>query len=142
MNRSYQHEHAFNHILPYLDLMLKGEHEQWLQATNRESNWQAPSDSDAYIYEDLSSARFMPIEANTSDVNEFEGNMGRLVSLTTKLTHRNGELPFGTTVRCTIEEVVIGGILRIMPISRLTLQVCLLRLLKTHSFIDLLRGAN
>ena len=84
--------------------MLKGEHEQWLQATNRESNWQAPSDSDAYIYEDLSSARFMPIEANTSDVNEFEGNMGRLVSLTTKLTHRNGELPFGTTVRCTIEE--------------------------------------
>ena len=80
MNRSYQHEHALNHILPYLDLMLKGEHEQWLQATNRESNWQAPSDSDAYIYEDLSSARFMPIEANTSDVNEFEGNMGRLVS--------------------------------------------------------------
>ena len=104
MSRSYQHEHALNHILPYLDLMLKGEHEQWLQATNRESNWQAPSDSDAYIYEDLSSARFMPIEANTSDVNEFEGNMGRLVSLTTKLTHRNGELPFGTTVRCTIEE--------------------------------------
>ena len=30
MNRSYQHEHALNHILPYLDLMLKGEHEQWL----------------------------------------------------------------------------------------------------------------
>ena len=115
MNRSYQHEHALNHILPYLDLMLKGEHEQWLQATNRESNWQAPSDSDAYIYEDLSSARFMPIEANTSDVNEFEGNMGRLVSLTTKLTHRNGELPLVPQYVVQSKRVVIGGILRIMP---------------------------
>ncbi len=104
MNRSYQHEHALNHILPYLDLMLKGEHEQWLQATNRESNWQAPSDSDAYIYEDLTDARFMRMEANQSDVNELDGNFGRMVSVTTEITHRNGELPIGTTVLCTIEE--------------------------------------
>ncbi|MAR61457.1 MAG: hypothetical protein CMA40_02620 [Euryarchaeota archaeon] len=35
--------------------------------------------------------------------------------------------------QCVVQSkrVVIGGILRIMPISRLTLQVCLLRLLKT-----------
>ena len=104
MNRSYQHEHALNHILPYLDLMLKGEHEQWRQATNRESNWEAPSDSDAYIYEDLTNARFMPMESNQSDINELDGNMGRMVSVTTKMTHRNGGLPIGTTVICTIEE--------------------------------------
>ena len=33
--------------------MLKGDHTQWLNATNREVNWQNPSDSGAYIYEDL-----------------------------------------------------------------------------------------
>jgi hypothetical protein len=104
MERPYQQEHAFNHILPYLDLMLKGEHEQWLQATNRESNWQAPSDSDAYISEDLTDARFMLMEANESDVNELDGNLGRIVSVTTEITHRNGGLPIGTSVLCTIEE--------------------------------------
>ena len=104
MNRSYQQEHALNHILPYFDLMLKGAHEQWLMATNRESNWQSPSDSDAYIYEDLSDARFMPMEVNTSDINELDGNNGRIVSISTNLTHRNGDLPIGTTVICTIEE--------------------------------------
>ncbi|MBJ84708.1 MAG: hypothetical protein CMB52_04235 [Euryarchaeota archaeon] len=104
MNRTYQQEHASNHIRPYLDLMLKGEHEQWLQATNRESNWQSPSDSDAYIYEDLTGARFMPMDANISDISESDGSMGRFVSVSTTLTHRNGGLPIGTTVLCTIEE--------------------------------------
>ncbi len=104
MEKEEQQSHALEHILPYLDLMLKGEHEQWLLATNRESNWESPSDSDAYIYEDLTNARFMQMESNMSDINEFDGNTGRLVSVSTKINHRDGALPLGTTVLCTIEE--------------------------------------
>jgi len=99
-----QQNHANEHIVPYLDLMLKGEHSQWLNATNREVNWQNPSDSISYIYEDLRGARFMPMVSNSSDVNEMEGLSGRVVSVNTQLTHRNGALPIGTTILCTIYE--------------------------------------
>ena len=104
ISREDQQNHAIEHIVPYLDLMLKGDHTQWLNATNREVNWQSPSDSTAYIYEDLNGARFMPMIANSSDVNEMEGLSGRVVSANTQLTHRNGALPTGTTVLCTIME--------------------------------------
>ena len=46
----------------------------------------------------------MPMESNQSDINELDGNMGRMVSVTTNISHRNGGLPIGTTVICTIEE--------------------------------------
>ena len=104
ISREEQQNHAIEHIIPYLDLMLKGDHTQWLNATNREVNWQSPSDSGAYIYEDLNGAKFMPMVANSSDVDEMEGLSGRVVSASTQLTHRNGELPIGTTVLCTIME--------------------------------------
>ena len=104
MEREEQQSHALTHISPYLDLMLKGDHTQWLNATNREVNWQNPSDSDAYISEDLTGARFMHMTSNSSDVNEMEGLSGRVVSVNTKLTHRNGVLPIGTSVLCTILE--------------------------------------
>ena len=104
MEKEEQQSHAIEHITPYLDLMLKGDHTQWLNATNREVNWQNPSDSDAYIYEELTGARFMPMTANYSDVNEMEGISGRVVSASTQLTHRDGALPMGTTVFCTIME--------------------------------------
>jgi hypothetical protein len=104
ISREDQQAHAIEHIVPYLDLMLKGDHTQWLNATNREVNWQTPSDSNSYIYEDLSGARFMPMVANSSDVTEMEGLSGRVVSVSTQLTHRNGALPIGTSVTCTIME--------------------------------------
>ncbi|MEE2747494.1 MAG: hypothetical protein VX473_03390 [Candidatus Thermoplasmatota archaeon] len=104
MSREEQQSHAMQHIGPYLDLMLKGDHSQWLSATNREVDWQTPSDSNAEIFEDLSRARFLPMFANSSDVSEMEGDSGRIVSVNTKLTHRNGELPMGTTVLCTVVE--------------------------------------
>ena len=104
MEREEQQSHALTHISPYLDLMLKGDHTQWLNATNREVNWQNPSDSDAYISEDFTGARFMDMTSNSSDVNEMEGLSGRVVSVNTKLTHRNGGLPIGTSVLCTILE--------------------------------------
>ena len=104
ISREEQQSHAIEHITPYLDLMLKADHTQWLNATNREVNWQSPSDSNAYIYEDLKGASFMTMTANSSDVNEMEGVSGRVVSASTKLTHRNGALPMGATVLCTIKE--------------------------------------
>ena len=104
MEREEQQSHAIVHITPYLDLMLKGNHDQWFNATNRDVNWQNPSDSDAYIYEDLEGAIFMPMSANSSDVFELDGNSGRAISVSTTLTHRNGALPTGTTVLCTITE--------------------------------------
>ena len=104
ISREEQQSHALEHIIPYLDLMLKGDHTQWLNATNREVNWQTPSDSISYIYEDLSGSRFMPMDANDSDVNEMEGLSGRVVSVGTTVTHRNGALPTGSTVICTIAE--------------------------------------
>ena len=104
ISREQQQDHAIEHIIPYLDLMLKGDHTQWLNATNREVNWESPSDSNAYIYEDFTGARFMPMVSNSSDVNEMEGLSGRVVSANTRLTHRDGGLPIGTTVLCTILE--------------------------------------
>ena len=104
ISREEQQSHALEHMIPYLDLMLKGDHTQWLNATNREVNWQTPSDSESYIFEDLKGARFMHMTSNSSDVDEMEGISGRVVSASTQLTHRNGALPIGTTVLCTIME--------------------------------------
>lgn len=104
ISREEQQSHAIEHIVPYLDLMLKGDHTQWLNATNREINWQTPSDSNAEIQEDLTGVQFMTMAANPSDVNEMEGISGRVVSVNTQLTHRNGALPIGTTVLCTVME--------------------------------------
>ena len=104
MTRDVQQGHAIDHILPYFDLMLKGDHTQWLNATNRETNWESPSDSDSYIDEDLTAARFLPMDYNSSDTNEWDGMNGRVVSVSTQLLHRDGSAPIGTTVSCTITE--------------------------------------
>ena len=104
MTREVQQEHAMNHILPYFDLMLKGDHTQWLNATNRETNWESPSDSESYIDEDLEHAQFLPLMSNSSDVSEWDGINGRVVSVSTQLSHRDGSVPIGTTVSCSITE--------------------------------------
>ena len=56
MGRDGQQEHALNHILPYLNLSLRGDDSAYQAAFNREDK-SVSSDPDAYIDEDLSRSR-------------------------------------------------------------------------------------
>ena len=107
LSQQEQQDHATDHIIPYLNLMLKGDHASWRDATSRESNWQMPTDSNAYIAENLSTAHFFPIDLPPgAAVTEGEGSAGREVNATLRLTHRDGSRPSNITVRC---EVIEGG---------------------------------
>ena len=52
MGRDGQQNHALNHILPYLNLSLKGDDSAYQAAFNREDK-SVSSDVDSYIDEDL-----------------------------------------------------------------------------------------
>tara|TARA_B100000003_G_scaffold96354_1_gene86412 strand:- start:1350 stop:4142 length:2793 start_codon:yes stop_codon:yes gene_type:complete len=92
MSQSEQISYAISHILPYLDLTLRGVHDEFRPALNRELSPTSASDSESYTEENLFEAEFLLIENLTkppSDVNEF----GRYdtFSLMTDWTLRNGD---------------------------------------------------
>ncbi len=92
ISQSEQIDYAISHILPYLDLTLRGVHDQFRPALNREMSPTSASDSESYTEEDLFEAEFLLIENLTkspSDVNAF----GRYdtFSLITNWTLRNGD---------------------------------------------------
>ena len=92
MSQSEQINYAISHILPYLDLTLRGVHDEFRPALNRELSPTSASDSVSYTEENLFEAEFLLIENLTkspSDVNEF----GRYdtFSLMTDWTLRNGD---------------------------------------------------
>ena len=92
MSQSEQINYAISHVLPYLDLTLRGVHDEFRPALNRELSPTSASDSEAYTEENLFEAEFLLIESVTKlpdDINEF----GRYdtFSLMTNWTLRNGD---------------------------------------------------
>jgi hypothetical protein len=92
MTQSEQINYAISHVLPYLDLTLRGVHDEFRTSLNRELSPTSASDSDSYTEENLFEAEFLLIKNLTkspNDTNEF----GRYdtFSLTTNWTLRNGD---------------------------------------------------
>ena len=74
MSQTEQISYAISHILPYLDLTLRGVHDEFRPALNRELTPTSPSDSVSYTEENLYEAEFLLIENLTktpTDINEF-----------------------------------------------------------------------
>jgi len=103
MSQADQQSHAINHILPYYNLILKGSHEDWRNATNRELDWVLPSDQNGFPEEDLNNANFfqmsLPIGTN---VSEYDSTSGREVSATVRVLHRDGQKVENITVNCEV----------------------------------------
>ena len=105
MEQDEQQGHAMEHIRPYLDLMLKGDHQAWLGATSRETDWTDPTDADAYLSEDLAGSTFFPMNMAPGAVPlESADGANRSVEATVRLTHRDGSMPTEVSVTCSILE--------------------------------------
>ncbi|MEE2812046.1 MAG: Ig-like domain-containing protein [Candidatus Thermoplasmatota archaeon] len=103
MEKEEQQSHAMAHILPYLNLILKGADDEWIVATNRESDWDFPADENAYVNEDLRTANFFPIVLPPGGgVQETDGESGFESSTLVRFTHRDGTQVENATVRCEI----------------------------------------
>ena len=92
ISQSEQIDYAISHIVPYLDLTLRGVHDEFRPAFNREASPTSASDSDSYTEENLFESEFLLIENITkspSQINEF----GRYdtFSLSSNWTLRNGD---------------------------------------------------
>ena len=87
MSKEEQQAHAFNHILPYLDLTLKGDYSVWVNASNRDVDPSAISDPDAYVSEDLNASRLLKVESITEPKEELV--LGESADLRTNLSHRD-----------------------------------------------------
>tara|TARA_B100000965_G_scaffold250345_1_gene210511 strand:- start:381 stop:3128 length:2748 start_codon:yes stop_codon:yes gene_type:complete len=92
ISQTEQIDYAISHIVPYLDLTLRGVHDEFRPAFNREASPTSASDSDSYTEENLFKSEFLLFENITkspSQVNEF----GRYdtFSLSSNWTLRNGD---------------------------------------------------
>ena len=90
MDRDEQQTHTMNHIQPYLDLILKGDHTKWENASNRDIDPQTISDSDAYVDENLNNSRLLKITGTTSPDEELQ--LGQSANLSINLSHRDGSI--------------------------------------------------
>ncbi|MCH2435399.1 MAG: cadherin-like domain-containing protein [Candidatus Poseidoniaceae archaeon] len=108
MGRDGQQSHALKHILPYLNLSLKGDDSAYQIAFNREDK-SVSSDSDSYIDEDLSRSRLYKMENITSSLLSVMLNQSFTVSA--DVTMRDGS-PASGNVSCILPsgEIVVGSL--------------------------------
>ena len=66
LTQEEQIDHAMEHILPYFDLTLRGDHSKFREAFNRENNLYSSSDSNGYVDELLDDAKLILISNVTS----------------------------------------------------------------------------
>ena len=106
MGRDGQQRHALDHILPYLNLSLKGDDSAYQTAFNREDK-SVSGDVDAYIDEDLSRSRLYHMEDVTSDLLSVMLNQSFTISA--NVTMRDGS-PASGNVSCELPngDVIIG----------------------------------
>ena len=106
MGRDGQQSHALEHILPYLNLSLKGDDSAYQKAFNREDK-SVSSDPDSYIDEDLSRSRLYKMENITSSLLSVMLNQSFTVSA--DVTMRDGS-PASGNVSCILPsgEIVVG----------------------------------
>ena len=109
MGRDGQQKHAIDHILPYLNLSLKGDDSAYQTAFNREDK-SVSVDSDAYIDEDLTRSRLYHMEDITSDLMSVMLNQSFTVSA--NVTMRDGS-PASGNVSCYLPDGdVVNGVLQ------------------------------
>ena len=92
MSQQQQIEYALAHLLPYLDLTLRGVHDEFRPAFNRELSPTTSSDSESYTEENLFAAEFLLIENQSkipAPVNEF--SRYDTFALLANWTLRNGD---------------------------------------------------
>ena len=66
LTQEEQIDHAMEHVLPYFDLTLRGDHSKFREAFNRENNLYSSSDSNGYVDELLDDAKLIRISNVTS----------------------------------------------------------------------------
>jgi len=88
MSKSEQQIHALDHVTPYLNLILKGDHSAWLAASNRESNASVPSDVASYLEEDLSLASLLHVADAEGPGEPVE--LGEVANFSMVTMYRNG----------------------------------------------------
>ena len=109
MGREGQQNHALEHILPYLNLSLKGDDSAYQEAFNREDK-SASSDSESYIDEDLSRSRLYKMEDITS--TKLSVMLNESFTLSANVTMRDGS-PASGNVSCVLPSGdTVSGILQ------------------------------
>ncbi len=109
LSQDEQNTIAADHVLPYLDLTLRGSHDAFREAFNRPVGPHVVSDSDAYLVENLESADFLLIN-QTSFVPHSNATFGPQITINsfTEWTLRDGrtlgELPseWNLEVECRV----------------------------------------
>ena len=106
MGRDGQQNHALNHILPYLNLSLRGDDSAYGEAFNREDKT-VSSDPDSYIDEDLSRSRLYKMQDIVS--SRYSVMLNQSVIISSNVTMRDGSAASGN-VSCLLpsDELVIG----------------------------------
>jgi hypothetical protein len=92
MGREGQQIHALNHILPYLNLSLRGDDSAYQEAFNREDKTFS-SDPDSYIDEDLSRSRLYDMSNLSSE--SLLVMKDQLLTISANVTLRDGGTAFG-----------------------------------------------
>ena len=87
MSEQEQRDHATAHILPYLNLSLRGDDSAYQAAFNRE-NKATSGDSEAYIDEDLNRSRLYQLDAAQPSLNSVQ--LGDNFTLSSAVTMRDG----------------------------------------------------
>ena len=109
MGRDGQQSHALEHILPYLNLSLRGDDSAYQKAFNREDK-SVSVDDDSYIDEDLSRSRLFKMENITSSL--LEVMLNESFTLSSDVTMRDGSPAMGN-VSCLLPNGnIIEGILQ------------------------------
>ena len=92
MSQAEQIDYTISHVLPYLDLTLRGVHDEFRPAFNREGSPTSASDSESYTEENLFEADFL-LFTNQSKTPQSVNDFGRYdsFSLISNWTLRNGD---------------------------------------------------
>ena len=106
MGRDGQQEHALNHILPYLNLSLRGDDDAYQAAFNREDK-SVSSDPDSYIDEDLNRSRLY--DMNNISSSNLSVMLDQEITITADVTMRDGSIASGN-VSCVLPQgdIVVG----------------------------------
>ena len=115
MTQNEQIDYAISHLLPYLDLTLRGVHDEFRPAFNREGSPTSSSDSQSYTEENLFESAFLLID-NLTKTPELENEFGRFdtFSLLSNWTLRNGEKfdeidsEWQIDIECGVNRIVVS----------------------------------
>lgn len=117
LTQEEQMDHAMEHVLPYLDLTLRGDHSSFREAFNRPNEVDTVVDSNGYVDEDFDEAQLIPLTTPISLNGTLLGPMDEAVFLAS-WSMRNGDqyddIPSNWTVstKCVLDNsTVFSGVI-------------------------------